>query len=702
MKQTQKAKKKSELSYEDQPMLGDGFWVWNLENNSFEISSKTFKQIGYKTEDFKNDFSLAFLKVHPDDRGAINQLVASIVSGKTDKGELEFRITAKDGQLKWLLGRAMATTRDSKGKATRVFGLIIDITDYKTSEQFQEAFSKKMVALAQTATDLVGLPLTESIYHYLGTSLERQIHGAVFIVTSIENGRNVLNIEGIYGLDMNRWSRCLELLGWNPVGRRFPITEIQAEQLFSGKLNRVDKSLYDFAEGNISAIASKSIEKLLIIKDILSVGLISNSLSYGGVIVITSQEENGVDYSLIEGIVSQTSVALYRRELEDQLVLAKEKAEESDKLKSSFLANMSHEIRTPMNAILGFTQLLGIANLNIEKRKLYIDLINSKANLLLKIINDIIDASKVEAGQLTIVNTPFNLNNLLRNLVNFYLKERTVFNRDAVDIKLVIPRGTNSLELISDEGRLEQVLTNLIDNALKFTERGYVEFGYLIEKELIKFFVKDTGIGIDPKMQTLIFERFRQVDDVRKTGQSGTGLGLSISKGIVNLMGGKIWVESEPGSGTTFYFTLPYQVKPKKEEHVEIPVTEVQEMYPDFRNRVILIAEDEEANYLFLNELLTLTGANIIWARDGAQSVDLVKTIKKIDLILMDIKMPVMNGYAAVMEIRQINPSIPIIAQTAYAFSEDRQKAEAAGCNNYISKPISGTELLAMMEKYIK
>ncbi len=559
---------------------------------------------------------------------------------------------------------------------------------------------KMLEALAQTATELVGLPLSESIYHYVGTQLEKFAPSALHAIVSFEPEKKIINVEGIYGLSIKRWSRLLEIIGWNPVGRRFQISD-RAIELFKNKsLIKVTESLYEFAEGNLTAISAKGIERFLSLTDVYIIGFIKENQCYGGVVIFLNNETSKIDNSLVESLINQASVALNRRELEEQLLFAKEKAEEADKLKSAFLANMSHEIRTPMNAIIGFSQLLALPSLSVEKKKQYIDIITNKGNSLVKLINDIIDASKVEAGQLTVVFAPCAINKLLKNLQIFYKKDRMLQRREAVDIKLIVPKRTDRLEIVTDEGRLEQVLTNLISNALKYTERGSIEFGYNLDNNVVTFFVKDTGVGIDPKMQTLIFERFRQVEDISGKKTAGTGLGLSISKGIVSLLGGTIWVESELGEGTTFFFTLPYRVIEKPESSDE-PQLEEDERFPDWRNRVILIAEDEEVNYIFMEELLNLTGVTLLWAKDGAQAVELVKTLKKIDLILMDIKMPVMNGYAATMEVRQINPKIPIIAQTAYAFSEDRQKAEAAGCNDYITKPINSKELFAMMQKYL-
>ena len=576
-----------------------------------------------------------------------------------------------------------------------------DLTHQRNNERIQKNYQFKLEALAQTATELVGLPLSESIYHYVGTQLEKFAPSALHTVVSFEPDKKIVNVEGVYGLNIKKWSKLLEILGWNPVGRRFQVSDKTIERYTNKRLTRVEESLFDFAEGNLSSISAKGVEKLLAISGIYIIGFVKETHCYGGVVIFLNKESSEIDYSLIESLVNQAAVALNRKELENQLLFAKEKAEEADKLKSAFLANMSHEIRTPMNAIIGFSQLLALPNLPNEKKKQYIDIISNKGNSLVKLINDIIDASKVEAGQLTVVFAPCAINSLLRNMQMFYKKDRVLQKREVVDIKLVVPKDTDKLDIVTDEGRLEQVLTNLIGNALKYTEKGSIEFGYKFDDQVVTFFVKDTGVGIDPKMQTLIFERFRQIEEASVKKAGGTGLGLSISKGIVTLLGGSIWVESELGAGTTFFFTIPFRIIEKPESESELQNDEKDDRFPNWRNKVILVAEDEEVNYIFIEELLNLSGATLLWAKDGAQAVELVKTLKKIDLILMDIKMPVMNGYAATMEIRQINPKIPIIAQTAYAFSEDRQKAEAAGCNDYITKPINSKELFALMQKYI-
>ncbi len=652
---------------------------------------------GYKSKEIiENRSALKLLYPDADLRKRVKK---QLVDMGLTLSSWEHQITTKNGHLRDIVWTAFSDFVKVEGWNAVAIGY--DLTPQKNNERLQNSYRYKLEALAQTATQLVGLPISESIYHYVGTQLEKFAPGALHAIISFEPEKKIVNVEGVYGLNMKTWSKLLEVVGWNPVGRRFQVSDAVIDLYSNRKLFKIQKSLHEFSDGNLSSIAARSVEKFLGITEIFVIGFVKDYHCYGGVVIILTDKSKDIDHSLIEGIVNQASVALNRKELENQLLTAKEQAEEADKLKSAFLANMSHEIRTPMNAIIGFSQLLALPNLPIEKKKQYIEIISRKGNSLVKLINDIIDASKVESGQLTVIFAPFNINNFLKNMLRFYRKERVFQKREAVDIKLVVPEGTDFLELVTDEGRLEQVLTNLIGNALKYTERGSIEFGYTVDNLLVTFFVKDTGVGIDPQMQTMIFERFRQGEDSSGKKFGGTGLGLSISKGIVNLLGGSIWVESELDSGTTFFFNLPYRIHQSVDIISEIKEIEEEDHYPDWRNKVILIAEDEEVNYIFINELLNLTGATILWAKDGAQAVDLVNTIKKIDLILMDIKMPVMNGYAAAMEIRHINPKLPIVAQTAYAFSEDRQKAEAAGCNDYLTKPINSKELFSILEKYL-
>lgn len=383
------------------------------------------------------------------------------------------------------------------------------------------------------------------------------------------------------------------------------------------------------------------------------------------------------------------------RELE--LKEAKEKAEESERLKSAFLANMSHEIRTPMNSILGFSELLMNEKLTEEKKEKYHEIVNSSGKRLMNLISDIIDVSKIDAHQLSMHFTNFNLNKLINTLSEQFSIPAEKKN---VAIKVVKKLGDHQCFINCDETRLAQVFSNLLENALKFTKDGVVEFGYDAVDENIHFYVKDSGVGISEKDHQLIFDRFGQSENEVQTVKAGSGLGLSISKGIVEILGGKIWVESELDKGATFHFTVPncFVVNERK---MGVEVNEVEIELENNPALTILIAEDEETNFLFLEALLEDFQYHLIHVENGRDAVEMMKTNPTIDLILMDFNMPIMNGMDATIEIRKTNQTIPIIALTAYAMSEDREKALKAGCSDYLSKPVSKELLFEMMHKLV-
>ena len=384
------------------------------------------------------------------------------------------------------------------------------------------------------------------------------------------------------------------------------------------------------------------------------------------------------------------------RTINDELVRAKEKAEESDKLKSSFLANMSHEIRTPMNAILGFANLLKNKNFSDERKVTFVDIINSKSKQLLQIITDIIDISKIEAGQISIFNKNFPINSLIREL---HVSFDNIIKQDNRPIKINYTLGLTDGEdcIFSDKIRIEQILSNFLSNAYKFTEAGIIELGYKIEDNAITFFVKDTGIGIAPKEQVFIFDRFRQADPSYSRSYSGTGLGLAISKGLAERMKGQIYVESEISKGSVFFLKLPYL-----KGVLAAPVEKVfDESSFDWSDKTILIAEDEEANYTFFEVLLKVTGANIMWARNGLEAVEICRNNMEINLVLMDIKMPQMDGLEATTQIKKSRKTLPVIVQTAYAMSADEESCLKAGCDAYITKPIKIEPLFKLIQQYI-
>lgn len=383
------------------------------------------------------------------------------------------------------------------------------------------------------------------------------------------------------------------------------------------------------------------------------------------------------------------------QQINTELVISKNKAEEADKLKSAFLANMSHEIRTPLNAILGFASLLKTPNLSQEKTESFVDIIDSSGQQLLAIINDILDISKIEAGQISISIANVNVTDVLNELYHQFEKQAEQKN---IRLELHNDFRNRKLEVATDEIRLRQILNNLLSNAIKFTHEGSVEFGVRIIENFMEFYVKDSGIGIPDEDQKMIFEPFRQVENNNSRTYGGNGLGLSISKALVEKLGGTMSLQSKTDKGSVFTFTIPY-VNVNLQETRREANTENSENHWD--NQIILIAEDECYNFLFLEELLMPTGVKILHARDGKEAVEMVRRNPKISLVLMDIKMPVMDGYTATRIIKELKPRLPVIAQTAYAMSEDREKTRKAGFDNFISKPIVQDNFIKVLSDYM-
>ena len=383
-----------------------------------------------------------------------------------------------------------------------------------------------------------------------------------------------------------------------------------------------------------------------------------------------------------------------RKQSEEELIYAKEKAEEGDRLKTAFLNNISHEIRTPMNAIVGFCALLGEPDLNEQSRMDYIEVIIQSSNHLLAIISDIVDISNIEANIVKIAKNGININSTFKSLYDQFLpkvsekKIQLICESDIPDSDALI---------VTDNTKLKQILINLINNAIKFTDKGYVKVGCVLRDKFLEFCVSDTGIGIGEEYYQRIFDRFYQVQLSISRLYEGTGLGLAISKANVELMGGKIWLTSEPGKGSTFFFSIPYE-----KQAVETLAVNEKRVPEDFvfpEKKTILIAEDIDSNFKLVRFFLSNANTEIIRAANGKEAVQKFQSNKNIDLILMDIKMPVMDGYTAVKLIRETNNTIPIIAQTAYA--EDKEKAIDSGCSGFISKPFDKKSLLKVIHEFI-
>ncbi|MEI8114654.1 MAG: ATP-binding protein [Bacteroidia bacterium] len=483
--------------------------------------------------------------------------------------------------------------------------------------------------------------------------------------------------------------------------------EIVGKSMFDFMLpEEAKKNRAIFSEIAANKLNIKDLENWHIQKDGINLCLLTNGIP------ILDKNGNLKGYRGVDKDVSE------RMQAEHDLLLAKEKAEKGDKLKSAFLSNMSHEIRTPMNGILGFTQLLKSPDLAATELQDYIRIIEKSGARLLSIINDIMDISKIESGMMKIDISKSNVNEQTEYIYTFFKQET---ERKGLQFRFKNTLPANEASIYTDREKLFAILTNLVKNAIKYTDEGSIEFGYvstfrqaqggagsttasvsavgeLVEPEL-EFFVKDTGIGIRSDRQQAIFERFYQADTSDSRAYQGAGLGLSIAKAYVEMLGGEIRVESEYEKGSSFYFTLPYPGK-LAEQSTTPKKTSVNASINPVKELKILIAEDDETSKLLLNLSLKSIGKEVITVATGIEAIEVCRNNPDIDLVLMDIQMPVMDGYEATRQIRQFNKKIIIIAQTAFGLSDDPDKAAEAGCNDYLLKPIIKGQLQSVIEKY--
>ncbi|MDO8898677.1 MAG: ATP-binding protein [Bacteroidales bacterium] len=379
------------------------------------------------------------------------------------------------------------------------------------------------------------------------------------------------------------------------------------------------------------------------------------------------------------------------KKFEQDLIKAKNKAEESDKIKSAFLANMSHEIRTPMNAILGFSDLLSSDEYTAEEKVEFVDMIRSSGKLLLNLINDIIDISKIEAGELKIHHSTFPLQPQLDELYYTFRQQLDIAGKSNVKLILSQRESFDGEEITTDKLRLQQIMTNLLSNAVKFTNEGQIEFGAIRVSNKFEFFVKDTGIGIPESKLDVIFERFRQADDSHTRLYGGTGLGLAITKNLTFLLGGEIWVESVQNKGTAFYLTL--QAENKDSNNTDNTL-------PDYTNKTVLVAEDVDTNFQLINNMLKRSNINVLHAVNGLIALDMAIE-RNPDLILMDIQMPDLDGRQALLQLRERNYNNPVIAITAFALAGEGESYLDFGFDSYLSKPLGLDKLYGMLSLFL-
>lgn len=384
------------------------------------------------------------------------------------------------------------------------------------------------------------------------------------------------------------------------------------------------------------------------------------------------------------------------RSKNDELLIAKEKAEESDRLKSAFLANMSHEIRTPMNGILGFADLLNDPGISGEEQHEYVEIIEKSGARMLNIINNIIDISKIESGLMKVDLKTTNINEKIKYIFNFFRHE---VEAKGMELHMNNKVASKNITITTDPEKLYAILTNLVKNAIKYSDQGDIEIGLDLKGPNLEFYIRDTGIGIPAERLEAIFERFIQADITDTQARQGAGLGLSIAKAFVEMLGGRIWVESEELIGSTFYFTIPYTPVLVKETTI---LDNAEESHVIAVKRLkVLVAEDDDISDLYITKLLKNYNCELLLhAKTGVEAVKTCLNNPDLDLIMMDLKMPEMTGFEATRQIRKFSKNVIIIAQSAYALSGDKEKAIAIGCNDYITKPVTQSSLSVLMQKY--
>jgi len=591
------------------------------------------KMIGYSSDELAKMMFTEF--TYPEDIDKDLNQFTDLIAGKISGYNIEKRYIHKNGTLIWA-NLYTTTLNDSNGLIQEIIGMVEDITEKKKihNEIKFQADLINNVGQAVIATDLLGK------------------------VTYWNNAA-----EKIYG-----WSSS-EAIGQNIVD----LTPArQSNEQAIDILKKLSSGKTWAGEFYVRRKDGSSFPALVTDTPIL--------------------DSNGE----LTGIIGISSDITERKHAEMELIEAKEKAEESDRLKTAFLNNVSHEIRTPMNAIVGFSGFLNDPDLKPNKRQEFTDIIIKSSEHLLAIIDDIIRIASIESGQEKIQKNEININ-LICDLIKDQFSSKA--NEKNVTLSLIPGLTGDEADIITDATKLTQILTNLIGNALKFTHQGYINYGYKLKNSQLEFYVEDSGIGIPLDMQEKVFDRFRQIETTATRNFGGSGLGLSISKAYVEILGGKMWLTSEMGKGSVFYFTIPY----KKTNPKKLPdIPSVKGLDFEFKTtKTVLIAEDEISNFILLEEMLLDSGINIIRAVNGLEAVRLCQLNPNIDLVLMDIKMPEMDGYEATKRIKEFKPDLPIIAQTAYITEADRVKALACGCSDYISKPISKRLLLSKINEQL-
>ena len=635
--------------------------------------------------------------ISKEDRQQCREHLQKIIDGEVTTPKVEYTAITRSGRK--LPVMLHATRMYSNNEFIGLSIVMFDNTTQKAIEKETLSYKESMSFLSKSALKFLTFSSDDDIFIFIGKSLSKFASKSVIVVFSFDQSDNTSTIRFISGI-YPHINSLIDILGKPPEDFVFKLPSKYKNKYLS------EKSLKELNGGLIQTMSDdwpvekiERIQKMLNVDKFYSMGVVRDNKLYGGLMIATNGE-NPVDIQTIETFIYQAGIALHRKQIDNELVNAKVAAEESDRLKSAFLANMSHEVRTPLNGILGLAQVLLKSEELAPNVRTNVKMIVESGSSLLALIEDIMDISKIEAGQMKIKYKPFLLNTLMDQLYSIFLANPLYMQKNArqASIELRYDKPAKNIAMMSDPDRLQQIFVNLISNALKFTQRGFVHFGYVIKKQEITFYVKDSGIGIPKDKTESIFDRFIQVDNTLARKFGGSGLGLAISKGLTTLLNGKIWCESDMGKGSSFYFTIPYHPT-SIQENVDQPQKKNTRDY-DWSNRTILIVEDDTINYKVIEAMLRNTKVKTIHADNGLKAIELVHLNPQLDIVLMDVHLPEMSGLDATKFILEINPKLPIIAQTANAMSEDKEKCLEAGCAEYISKPIDMNDLYTKISKF--
>lgn len=629
----------SEQRYEMAMEAADlGIWDYKVDTGETFYSRKWKAILGYYPDEITESFDVWQSLLHPDDKDRMIVFINNFLTSDLRIYEAEFRMRHKNGNYVWIRSRAIAM-RDESGKVVRLFGTHRDITEVKKSEN---EYKKLHQAIMQSPISVV-ITDKDGFIEFFNPAF--------------------CKITGWKDQEIIGKKPSILKSGFQPASFYEKLWKtISSGNEWQGEFkNRKKNGEYYWELASISPIKN----------------------SFGTITHYVKIAEN----------------ISYLKKIEKDLKKAKQDAEIANNYKNHFLANMSHEIRTPINTIIGFSELIKNENLPSQKRNKYSGIIEENSQSLLRLIDDIIDVAKIEANELKIKKEACSLDELFAEFELTYSNFIKRKEKSNLELSFLIPDEAHHDVIFTDPYRLKQIINNLFVNALKYTERGHIEVGYtIVNDSKLEFFVSDTGPGIPAAQLKNIFKRFNYVEETTNPNATGSGLGLSICKDLALLLGGDITVKSIEGKGSVFTLTLPY-------DKIKIPMVKAapKPTAPsryNFSGATIMIAEDTPYNYEYLYSILQKTGASIIWAKDG---IDVLKHFKgsKVDIILMDIQLPEINGYEATAQIRKSHPDLPIIAQTAYAMAEDKQKCLEVGCNEVLVKPIRMDDVLATVAKYL-